>query len=482
MALTTALNNAASGLRATSRAAELVASNIANAATPGYVRRELVLTNDPLGGVLIAGVSRPVDPLVIADRRLAEAQFAAVDLAAGGLARIETAIGDPTQAGSLAERIARLEARLTDAATRPDVDARLAAAVTAADDLTRGIGDVSRTIQDVRTRADNDIATMVDRVNAALRQVDDLNDEIVRVGGKALAASNLVEQRQQAIDSIAEILPIREVPRQNGTVALFTNGGAVILEGEPQFFGFTPTGIITPAQTLADGALSGLTIGRTEIDTTAARSLLGEGALQAAFDLRDRTAPAAQATLDALARDLIDRFQDPALDASLGPTDAGLFTDNGLAFDPLNEEGLALRLEVNAAVDPARGGDLWRLRDGIGAAAEGPPGDSALLTSFSERLRLPRAPASGPAAGQTLSFSAQANAFLSGVASDRQAGESALAFGAARLESIRVEEAGGGVDTDDELQKLLTIEQNYGANARVLQTLDTLLDQILSIT
>ncbi|MEM1430346.1 MAG: flagellar hook-associated protein FlgK [Pseudomonadota bacterium] len=482
MSLTTALNTAASGLRATSRAAELVAGNVANVATPGYARRDLILTTNTLGGVRIEGVSRAVDPLLIADRRVAEANSASADVLADGLKAIEEAIGEPTAVGSLGERLARFEASLIEAATRPDLDARLSAAVSAAGELARGIANTGREIQDVRTKADGDIATMVRQVNAGLEQVDALNDEIRRLGDRGPTVINLKEQRQQVIDGLSDIVPLREVERQNGQVALFTTGGAVLLEGSPRRLEFTPKGFIEPWMSLSGGALSGLTIGNDAIDTSAPRSLLGEGALQAAFTLRDQVAPDAQASLDAVARDLVERFQDPALDPTLTAGDAGLFTDNGLAFDPVNEEGLAQRLEVNAFVVPGAGGEVWRLRDGIGAVAEGPLGDSGLLTALSEQLRAPRTAASGPTAGRAFSVSDQVNAFLTGVASERQRRDGDVAFISSRLEALRNEEAQGGVDTDDEMQKLLAVEQAYGANARVLQTLDTLFEQLLGIT
>jgi flagellar hook-associated protein 1 FlgK len=38
-----------------------------------------------------------------------------------------------------------------------------------------------------------------------------------------------------------------------------------------------------------------------------------------------------------------------------------------------------------------------------------------------------------------------------------------------------------GVDTDQEMQKMLVLEQAYGANAKVIQTLGGLLDQLLQI-
>ncbi len=75
--------------------------------------------------------------------------------------------------------------------------------------------------------------------------------------------------------------------------------------------------------------------------------------------------------LDGMARDLYERFADPALDPTIAAGDPGLFTDRGAAFDPADEVGLAGRIAVNAAVDPAQGGQSWRLRDGIYAAAPG---------------------------------------------------------------------------------------------------------------
>lgn len=71
MSLGAALSSALSGLTANSRAAGLVASNIANATTESYGRRSLDLSSRALGssgGVWIDGVSRNVDTAVLADR------------------------------------------------------------------------------------------------------------------------------------------------------------------------------------------------------------------------------------------------------------------------------------------------------------------------------------------------------------------------------------------------------------------------------
>jgi flagellar hook-associated protein 1 FlgK len=484
MSLGAALSNAASGLRVTARAADLVSSNVANALTPGYARRDLSLatvTYGSSGGVRVASVVRDIDPIALGERRLADASAAGADVLAGALARIEATVGEPSDAGSLSERIARFDSSLVSAASRPDLPARLSEVVDAARGVADGFARIGREIQNVRTRADTEIGQMVERLNAALSQVKILNEQIRNLGGAGRQSGLLQEQRQQVIDGISDIVPLRVLPRDAGMVALVSVGGLVLLDGQARRFEFEPKGIVAPWMTLADGALSGLSWGGTEIDTTLDRSLVSGGALQAQFDLRDRAGPEAQSALDSLARDLVERFQDPTLDPTIAPGAAGLFTDGVGAFVATNEEGLSLRLNINPAVDPSAGGDLWRVRDGIGAAAEGDRGSNDLILALRERIKEPRSPSSGPFAGQARNVASQAAEFLTAIATQRQARDRELSFETARLDALRQREANGAVDTDDEMQKLLTIEQAYGANARVIRTIDALMDQLLRI-
>ena len=117
---------------------------------------------------------------------------------------------------------------------------------------------------------------------------------------------------------------------------------------------------------LTSGGLSGLTVNGNPVRTDSLRGALRGGSLSAQFEIRDELGVEAQAELDSVARDLIERFEDPALDPTLSPGDPGLFTDNGNAFDPLTEIGLSAWLRVNPDADPEQGGESWRLRDGLG--------------------------------------------------------------------------------------------------------------------
>src|SRR5690606_11951712 len=215
---------------------------------------------------------------------------------------------------------------------------------------------------------DGRIATTVDDLNTALRQVRELNSQIRSFSGAGRDVSALLDQRQQIVDGIAAIVPIREVEREHGQIALMTTGGAVLLDGKESVFEFTPVNTLVPEMTQASGGLSGLTLNGRPMATTGETSLVLGGSLAGLFAVRDELAVQGQARLDAVARDLVERFGAAGLDLSLMTGEAGLFTDRGNAFDPADELGLSARIALNAAVDPQAGGQVWRLRDGLGAA------------------------------------------------------------------------------------------------------------------
>lgn len=484
MSISNAMINALSGLGAASRSADVVASNVANALTQGYARRELQVSARALGGngtgVRIDGVTRAINQAVLNDKRLADAEAAAATQRSRFQLRIETAIGQPGDGGSLGGRIAALEAAFTQATSRTDSEARLRDVVTSAEELTKTLHALQSEVQSARAEADAAIASQVDLLNASLANVDRLNAEIVAERASGRDPSALMDERQGIVDRIAEIVPLRELARDREQIALFTTGGAVLLEGKPVRIGFTPTGVITPDMSLAGGALSGLALNGTPIVSTDA-GVLGGGALGAALALRDDIAPAQQAQIDALARNLVERFAAPGVDPTLAAGQPGLLTDAGTAFDPLNEAGLAGRIAVNAAVVPSQGGALWRVRDGIGAAAPGAVGDASRLIALSEALAAPVVPASGGFIGAGRSASGLAADILSQVASARQRDDARTSHATALQEALTAQHLENGVDSDAELQRLLLVEEAFSANARVIQTMDDLLQQIIRL-
>lgn len=485
MSITGSLSSALSGLTTAARAAEIVSSNIANAMTEGYGRRELQTVSRANGssgqGVRVTGVVRHGDAILLGDRRMADAGSGARATTANFLQRLEAVLGTPDSATSLGSRIAAFDSALIEASSRPESEARLARVAETAKALLSHLSGASSDIQTARAQADDRIEAEVAQTNTALTRIAALNGQIRTNFGIGRDSSALVDQRQQLIDGIAGIIPIREVPRGNGQVALFTTGGAVLLDGAAAELGFVPAGLIIPGMTQGTGALSGLTINGRPVSTAAEGGLISGGSLAGHFAVRDDLAPQAQSRLDAVARDLMDRFADPSLDITRAPGAPGLFTDAGAAFLPANETGLSQRLALNAAVDPANGGPLWRLRDGLGAAVPGAAGDARLIKGLQAALTAPRTPASGNFMSGARSFSTLSADLVSGVASARLTSEGEASFAAARLDTLREMELEGGVDTDQEMQSLLLIEQAYAANAKVMSTVNDMIQTLLGI-
>lgn len=479
MAISGAFSNALSGLNAASRMAEVVSSNVANAMTDGYAKRRADLSvRAPLGGVRVDGISRLLDRGILQDRRLAEARMSGDEASLNALIRLEQAVGRYGDDDSIATRIVALEQALIMSSAEPSSEIRLGQVLVRLTEVTQAFHDGERVIRTLRQEADRAIDDQVNMLNASLGRIEELNADIARLQMGRRDTSALLDQRQREVERIAAIVPIRELPRDNGKIALVTLGGATLLDGQAIRVGFQPSPTIVPEMTFASGALSGITLNGNPASLQDGLGKLSGGSLGAAFGLRDRTLATAQASLDALARDLVERFQSPAVDPSLGSGDAGLFTDLGLAFLPANEAGLSARIGVNSTVDPLRGGEISRLRDGVGASVAGPVGQSRQLDAWLDSLLSSRALSTGGSAGGAAFL---ADGFLSGVGAERLNAEAGLGLATARWTTLKSAELALGVDTDEEMQMLLRIEQAYAANARVIQTLESLIRTLLEI-
>lgn len=485
MSIANALNNAISGLTAAARGTEVVSSNLANALTPGYGRRELDLSPRILsgngGGVHIDGVSRIVSSSVLSEFRVASSGLGRSTVSHGFYKSLESSIGLPQDSGSLSALMTGLETALVSAASRPDSDVRLRGVFDAANQLVQKIGSISNTIQDSRTNADRQIGLQVDSLNNDLSEVSRLNRQIIIEGANGRDTSSLVDARQAVVDRISNIVPVREMPRDNGRIALFTTGGMVLLDGTtPTSFGFQPTGRLTP-----DIDSNSTVLGRLTIDgepaSVSQMTLMAGGSLSELHKVRDVYGVAAQASLDAVARELHDRFADPTIDPSISAGASGLFTDGPGNFDPLSERGLSSRLRINAAVDPAQGGEIWRLRDGIYANVKGDVGNSSVIDGLTQAMGAISQYRSTSASGSAGSLGTLVAGVLSEISASRLTAETQKTHDVTLQSSLQGALFADAVDSDREMEMLLQLEKAYAANAKVIQAVNEMLDNILRI-
>lgn len=482
MSLSGALYNAFSGLKANTRAAGLVSTNISNATTEGYGRRTLGLVPGAAGttgGVRMTGTIRFSDPVLTGDRMVSDAHLGQAATGLDFAKRLERLVGDSGVPGSLTDRINVFENALLTASANPASTQRLELVASSADGLARSLNTLSDEVQAARQAADTSIGAQVDKLNATIARLDQVNDNIVAARATGTDAASFHDERQRLLDDIAEIVPLRVVERDKGDIAVFTRGGAVLLDGSPIEVGFQRTNAIAPGMTLAAGQLGGLTLNGTPVDTGGMAMFAG-GTLAGQFEIRDGAAVERQAQLDGMARDLIERLGPGGPDTTLGVSDPGLFTDGGTAFATANETGIAGRIALNVLVAPGSGGS-WRLRDGLGAATQGEVGDARLLQAVSDALSAATVPGSANLSPVARNFSNHVAEFASTVSGERVRSENAQTFVSIQNTALKELELSKGVDTDQELQRLMQIEQHYTANAKVMSTIDDLLERLMSI-
>ena len=483
MSISHSLSNALTGLTASSRMAELVSNNVANATNENYARREVELMSHSVGGrgagVQVVAVHRMVDQALLSDRRQADASLGETTVKSNFYGQLEQLAGTPESADSLGARVAAFESSLIEAASRPDSLPRLQTVADSANALANQINRIGNGIQDMRMDAERQIEGQVDLLNKTITQVAEINQRIISARQTDMDTSALEDQRQTSIDRISSIVPLHVMQRENGAVALYTTRGTMLVDGHTSKVDFERTPKIT-ATMEHPGLLQGLTVNGKEIREAGRGSSLGGGSLGALFQMRDEIAVEAQTRIDAVALDLVGRFGDDALDDTLAPGEEGLFVDQGPTPPLTPEVGLASRIKVHANVLPSAGGDLRLLRDGINAVAAGDVGDASRIQNMIDAMSALTTPATGAfMANQTVS--GIAGDFVSGIGAHRQSAELDTTFATTRQETLRQRQLADGVDTDAEMQKLMMIEQAYAANARVMTVVDEMMRTLMGI-
>jgi flagellar hook-associated protein 1 FlgK len=496
MSISSAIYNAGSGLGAAARLADTISNNVSNALTPGYARRVTDLTSLSLNGygsgVRIGSVVRAENTYMTVERRAMDASLGNSATFSAAYARMIAAVGEPGSPSSLSTRATALETALLGAVASPQSLAKLSEAVNAAQQLVSSVNRIASETMQMRGETDAEIARQVETVNTSLHRIDEVNRKIQLMTVKGLDTSALEDERGRLIDAIAPIVPVRTIKRDDGQVALYTQNGGMLLDGKVFELHFTRGPAVITADMSLGSPLSGLAqdqnaIGGVvpiSIGTGSASGLMDGGSLSALFELRDRVVPEFNGEIDRYAGDLIERFRDLMPPGALDGAGDGLFLDKAPPAPPADPVvGLASRLALNTAADPIQGGEAWRLRDGLAAAAPGPQGFGAFLEAMADAMSEARVPPAGfvsaTAANGSAGFAAEVSSFFAGRSARS---EDQRAFFAAQQAVLSERETDAtGVDSDAELQYLMVVEQAYAANARVLSVLDSLLKQLLEI-
>ncbi len=463
MSIQTALSAALSGLRATQAQAAMTSHNISNATTAGFVRKELLVsslvTAGQGSGVQVNGVARKVDELLIRDARYEQSRYSGQEVRASALADYALTLGQPQDERSVASALARLAQSFQGLHALPDNEAAQAAVVDRAEALVRSLHESAAAAGAVQADARSRLAESVSVVNAALTRIDALNGTIATQQAKGVDTSDLRDERDRLLDRVSEEIGIRTYTREDGRVVVMTRNGQTLLDrelapGQPplQLVG---TALMAGGETLSDDPDRDIQSGR----------------IMGYVQTIETDMPRALAQLDALAGAMVQLFQQAEDD----PTRPGLFTDAGDPFG--TADGLAARIAVNDALR----GNAWRVQSGVQAATPLAPGDQTRIAAFMDLFTATTGfSAPDMPAGATLGdYAATMVSTQQGYRTTAEAEMATRRISADALQNARINR--DGVNIDDEMQKLLLIEQSYGASAQVIQVAGRMIDTLLQL-
>lgn len=462
------LNTAASGLLAHKRALDVTGHNIANVNTPGFSRRLVGLTAAGSSavasrhdtdwaynnlGVTVESITRVRDGFLDAKARLEGAASASATRLHSVLSDLERVFPEPSDTG-LGAQLAAFWGSFADAANDPTSLPARTAVLAQASTLVGAFHKSATDLSSVHGDLGAQVRMTVAKVNDMAAEVALINGQIRAASVAGLDTSDLADRRDLIIDQISQAVGATTRQSEYGQVDVILGGTALVSGGQHDRIALVETGPLpAPHDTLPvqQAAL------RWERDGYPVNSYGGDvsGMVQALNDV----IPRYMSGLDAVAASVVTatnslhttgQGQNATLDVNLDFFDATGLTAATMAIST-DVAGAPGRIALGAAGSGGLDGTIGHALAALGDANSGP---DAVYRAMVGRLGVE----TGSAAGRA----------------DMQARFA--------LEADNQRQGSSGVNLDEEMTNLVMNQRAYEASARLLATIDSILDTLINRT
>ena len=460
------------GLLINQRGIAVTSHNIANVDTPGYSRQRQVvesvrgLTNpngSPGLGVEQVSIQRISDRFVQDQLIREHASAGSLDVQRSALAQIESVVNEQG-AGGLTGALDAFYAAISDlaSATTPGQAAERESLRAAATGLIETFHRYDSQLRDIQRTSDRSVQPLLDQANQLADRIADLNTAIT--GKEAVTpATDLRDQRDAALRELADLVNIQHFEQDDGSVVVLVAGGLRVNQ---------LTEVADPTNPF-DPTFSRIAFddGVTQTDITAQ---VGGGRIGGHLAIRDSVLPGAIRALDTVAYNLSEQIN------AVHNLGQGLNAAVGDFFAPLAAvEDAAANIALDAAIVTST--------DAIAAGLSPNPGDNrnalalAALRDQPAPIFLPGDPP-GPATGPTRTVPDHWSAIVADI------GQQARVVAEADLQQQRTlrvvqdrRDEISGVSLDEEMGNLIRLEAAFQANARVVASVDEMLESLIGL-
>lgn len=435
---------------------DVTGQNIANATTPGYVRRSVILEarstrGGQQGGVWTAGISRAVSAFAHQRVVTESGLHGAASARSGALATVENILA-PAAGQTMGDRANALFGAFSALASNPN-DATVRNTVLArAGELAQSISGAAAGLAGTRAELFSTAKSVAGELNERLGKIAKLNDQIAIAQGEGDIAPDLRDQRGQLLREVGERIDVKAIEDGSGKLTLLSSG-SVLVDGAGASsvdVGITPSGDLGIALHRPGGSV---------IDVTSA---VTSGTLGGLREARDSDIPALASKLDQTAFDLATAINAVHL--------AGAGLDGGTGRPFFKQPAVVAGAAYAFAVDSQVAGQPNNLAAAANVAEL--PGGTSNAIALAQL-----ATASLGAAGSP----AQAFGAILGDAGIRKSSaDGELSLREATLgQADAVHESVSGVSIQEEMVNLSRYQRAYEASMRVLKTVDDLLNGLM---
>lgn len=358
------------------------------------------------------------------------------------MSNVETLFG--TGNDSLSSQVQHFFNSVNQLSTSPTDGSLRQGVLTAAGDLVRTFNDLSQNLQNENTQINQSVSQSVDEVNRLTQEIASVNLQVASKVVLGEEPGTLEDQRTALIKQLASKIDVFVTDTPDGLTLTTVHGEPLVVSGQAYSLD-TSLGTDAKVHVSANGT-----------DLTA--DLQG-GELGGMLRARDQDIASMQSNVDAFAYQFataVNQVHRAGFDLN-GNAGGDLFTIGTTQVGAAS----AIRLEIT---DPS----------GLAASADGSAGDNANLLALVGLQNLPIIDGNTPSdAYSRMVF--QVGGALANAKADQQAGEVVLS----QLNDLRG--AVSGVSLDEEAANLIRFQQAYEASARVIATINELLDTAVNL-
>lgn len=243
MSLFGAIRLAANTLQANQIAMQVVGQNIANANTPGYIREETVLTPAPtqrlgnllLGlGVRVEAVIQKIDHFLEGRLRGSVSEKSSAEAQEDAYIQLEQLMGELSDT-DLSTALTSFFNAISEVLNQPENLSVRNLAVLSGATLAQQINSLYTRVAEVRSHANDRMIAIADEINELIGRIQRLNIRIAETEGGDVSTSDAVglrDQRQEALERLAELVDIRVEEQPSGMVTVYRGGDYLVSEGQ----------------------------------------------------------------------------------------------------------------------------------------------------------------------------------------------------------------------------------------------------------